>query len=109
MSESPDHLDYEWHVKLTDEEGERLHPDALTEMVRQQLKALLGCVVLTDAGVDLRVTGFRFLADMDAEQAIYPEVAKRGCAAVESPSRQQGGDVNTHCPPQDGGDRAAGR
>jgi hypothetical protein len=106
MTESPDHLDYEWHFKLASDEDERLHPDALTEMVRQQLTALLGCVVLTANGVDLGVTGFRFLADLDAEHAIYREVVKRDPAAVEPESSRQGDNAHPGFDPQHGADGA---
>ena len=101
-----DHPDYVWHFKLSSGEDERLHPDALTEMVRQQLKALLGCVVLTGDGVKLRVTGFRFLADPDAEHAIYPEVVKRDPAVVAPESSRQGDDARPGFDPQDRADGA---
>jgi hypothetical protein len=104
MSESPDHLDYEWHFKLAGDEDEHLHSDALTEMVRRQLKALLGCVVLTADGVDLRATGFRFLADPNAEHAIYPEVAMRRPTATEAPSPGQADDALPGSEPQGEGD-----
>lgn len=101
MSESPDDSEYEWHFKLSAEGGDRLHPDALTEMARQQVKALLSCVVLTTDGVDLRVTGFRFLADPDAEHAIYADVLRRS-VEVETPSHQQGDEGSPGSGPQGG-------
>ncbi len=101
MSESPDQSDFEWHFKLSSEGGDRLHADDLTEMARQQLKALLGCVVLTTDGVNLRVTGFRFLADPDAEHAIYAYVPKRS-EAIETPSPDQGPEGSPGSGPQVG-------
>ena len=76
MSDSPDHSDYEWHFKLSSRDGDRLHPDTLTEMARRQVKALLSCVVLRADGVDLRVTGFRFLDEPDVEYAIFADARK---------------------------------
>ena len=77
MSESHDHPEYVWRFKLSDDDDESLHADALTEMVRRQLKALLGCVVLTQGGDDLKVTGFRFLGEADAEHAVYSGLPQR--------------------------------
>jgi hypothetical protein len=86
MSESSDQPDYVWHFKLSSKEGERLHPDALTEMLRQQLKALLGCVALTSNGTSLRVTGFRLLDDPGVEHAVYPALTKPSTTEPEIPS-----------------------
>lgn len=77
MAEPHDHPEYVWRFKLSDDDDESLHADALTEMVRRELKALLGCVVLTRKGEDLKVTGFRFLGEADAEHAIYPGLPER--------------------------------
>ena len=63
-----------WRFKLSVDDAETLHSDALTEMVRRELKALLGCVVLTARGKDLKATGFRFLGEAEAEHAIYPDL-----------------------------------
>jgi hypothetical protein len=101
MGESPDQRDYEWHFKLSSEDGDRLHADALTEMARQQLKALLGCMVLTADGVSLRVTGFRFLADPDAEHAIYADERKHAEAA-ETPPPDRGNEGPAGSGPQYG-------
>ena len=54
------HADYVWHFKLWDPEsggGE----DALTQLVQEQVTALLRCIVFTRDGEDVSVTGFRFL------------------------------------------------
>jgi hypothetical protein len=78
MSGSDDQQqDYVWRFKLTSDHDEALHSDSLTEMVRQELKALLGCVVLTGGGEDLKVTGFRFIGEADADHAVYASVPKR--------------------------------
>jgi hypothetical protein len=84
MSDSPNQPDYVWHFKLSDDEGERLHSDALTEMLRRQLKALLGCVALTSDGANLKVTGFRLLADPAVEHTIYPELPKSSPASAKA-------------------------
>ena len=65
--------DYVWHFKLSDDGRRVLPDDALAEMLRQQLRAILGCVVLTGDGTDLRVTGFRFLSEAETEHPLYPE------------------------------------
>ena len=87
-------------------EDEPPNPDALTEMVRRQLKALLGCVILTADGVDLKVTGFRFLGDPDAEHAIYPDVAARWSAAAEAPVPGRPADDSVSPKPAGGSDEA---
>jgi hypothetical protein len=76
MSEGHDLPDYVWHFKLSSDAEEKLSPDALTEMVRQQARALLRCVILVCDGADLKVTGFRFMDEADGEHAIYPEPAE---------------------------------
>ena len=72
MTDSNDHPEYVWRFKLSDERHQIPDTDALTEMVRSELKALLGCVALTHGGVDLKVTGFRFLGEPDEAHALYP-------------------------------------
>lgn len=89
MNESTDHPDYEWHFKLSDVPSDELHPDALTEMVRRQLEAILGCVVLTADGVPVRTTGFRFLADPQTEHALHHGLD--GSAKTETEHRQGDG------------------
>jgi hypothetical protein len=44
--------------------------DALPEMVRQQVAALLRCVTFTQDGEDVRVSGFRFLDRPEVEYAV---------------------------------------
>jgi hypothetical protein len=92
MAESHDHPEYVWRFKLSEGDDEGLHADALTEMVRRELKALLGCVVLTRGGEDLKVTGFRFLGEADAEHAVYPGLPERH-SDVETASGR-GGDAD---------------
>lgn len=91
MTEPDYHSEYVWRFKLSDDDGESLHADALTEMVRRELKALLGCVVLTRCGENLKVTGFRFLGEMDTEHAIYPGACERRFKAG-TPFGPGGGD-----------------
>ena len=91
MPESHAQPEYVWRFKLSDDEDEALHPDALTEMVRRELRALLGCVVLTGSGEDLKVTGFRFLGGPDADHAIYAGL-HGWCPHGETASGPEGGD-----------------
>lgn len=77
MAVADEHQDYVWRFKLSDDDAECVHADALTEMVRRELRALLGSVVLTHRGQDLKVTGFRFLGEPSEEYAIYPRQAPR--------------------------------
>ena len=77
MSEYSERPDYVWHFKLSGDAAEGAEADALTEMVRRQLRALLRCVTLKSDGVDLKVTGFSFLGEPEREHAVYPELAKR--------------------------------
>ena len=60
--------DYVWHFRL--EDAEPVGDDALTEMVSRQISALLRCVTFTSDGVDVKVTGFRFLEDESGEHVI---------------------------------------
>jgi hypothetical protein len=79
MSE-PDHSrDYVWHFKLCeDAETPAGGDEGLTEMVRQQISALLACVQFTSEGRDVRVTGFRFLDDPSREHHIRSSLADGG-------------------------------
>ena len=85
MATSHDDPDYVWRFKLSDDNDESLHADALTEMVRRELKALLGCVVLTRGGEDLKVTGFRFLGEADVEHAVYPGLPEKDARGENAP------------------------
>jgi len=85
MTGSPEQPEYVWHFKLSSDEGERLHPEALTEMLRRQLKTLLSCAVLTSDGTDLRVTGFRLLEDLECEHALYAGPAPRSAVELDAP------------------------
>jgi hypothetical protein len=74
MDQLPDSSpDYVWHFTLSSDQRQVPPDDALAEMLREQLRAILGCVVLTSSGTDLRVTGFRFLSERETEHPIYPE------------------------------------
>ena len=73
MDDETNNHDYVWHFKLGEPSQPEPGGDALTEMLRQQLRAMLGCVVLTSAGANLRVSGFRLLSELETEHAIYPE------------------------------------
>jgi len=75
QSEAADHGEYVWRFKLDGGQMDRVHENPLTEMLRRQLKALMGVVVLTDAaGNELRPTGFKLMNQLDATPfAIYAE------------------------------------
>jgi hypothetical protein len=53
--------DYVWHFRLSGPATTEQGCDALTEMVRDQVEALLRCLTFTEDGRDVRVTGFRLL------------------------------------------------
>jgi hypothetical protein len=86
MSEFQDLPDYVWHIKLSEDDEEGLHEEALIEMLRQQLKALLECVELTGNGIQVRVTGFHLLSEPDREYAIY-----RGTPTAKAPEGETTG------------------
>lgn len=62
--------DYVWHFKLGAGNEASGGDEALTEMVRLQVSALLRCLRFTSGGRDVTVTGFRFLDDPDREHLI---------------------------------------
>lgn len=64
--------DYIWHFRLSEErEGSPPAPeDSLAGMVREQIEALLRCVAFTHKGVDVTVTGFRFLGRGEREHTL---------------------------------------
>lgn len=76
MKEPDQHQDYVWHIRLSPDARVTSPSEPLTEMTRRQLRALLRCVVLTNNGADLRVTGFRLLDSLEQEHALFPEQAK---------------------------------
>jgi hypothetical protein len=61
MDEHSEQSDYVWHFRLTEPLRSGEDVDAMTEMVRDQVEALLRCLTFTDGGRNVRVTGFRFL------------------------------------------------
>ena len=84
MGEQHEPPDYVWHFKLSDDVAGGRTPDALTEMVRQQVRALLRCVILTsEGGRDVAVTGFRFLDEPEREYAFYSPATLQGAPEVE--------------------------
>jgi hypothetical protein len=85
--------EYVWHFKLTTDAVENPDPDALTAMVRDQLAALLRCVILTRDGSDLKVTGFRFLDDLDREHTILPGPTVPPPAGADPGSSSEEGDA----------------
>lgn len=91
MSESPERPDYVWHFQLSNDASERVGEDALTEMVRQQVRAILQCVILTSNGVDLAVTGFRFLNEPGREHVLNTHLTDGASPDAESASHLQGG------------------
>lgn len=62
--------DYVWHFKLLETGPGQSEEAALTEMVQQQIAALLRCLTFTCDGRDVRVTGFRLLEDPAREHLI---------------------------------------
>jgi hypothetical protein len=75
MAAMDDSSDYVWHFELPEREspaspGAAATEDAVTEMVRRQVAALLRCVVFTHDGEDVSVTGFRFMDQSGVEHAI---------------------------------------
>ena len=56
---------------LTPAEGAPMYENALVQMVRDQLAALLDVVALTSGGRVVRVDGFQFLCDLGSDQ-VYP-------------------------------------
>jgi hypothetical protein len=75
--------DYTWHFKLS-EVTPLEDEDALAEMVRQQLEALLRCLTFTSRGRDVTVTGFRFLNDASREYVLRSPLDERGSGTSES-------------------------
>ena len=67
--------DYVWHFRLpaSPAPGE----DALIQMVREQVAALLKCVAFTSRGTDVRVTGFRFLDAPDVDHPLPPTLPQQ--------------------------------
>ena len=84
MGEHHEPPDYVWHFKLSDDVADGRTPDALAEMVSQQVRALLRCVILTSDGGDVAVTGFRFLDEPEREHALYSPAALQGEPEVET-------------------------
>lgn len=90
MTESHERPDYVWHFKLSKDTDETQDPEALTAIVREQVRALLRCVTLTNDGADLKVTGFRFLDEPDREHIIRPTLPIRPSAQGESEAEPDG-------------------
>jgi len=84
MDDRP-HTDYVWHFKLTDPEP-RCSENPLTQMVEEQVTALLHCIVFTRDGEDVRVTGFRFL-DSPGTEHVLPRTLPDPDPEAEQPSR----------------------
>lgn len=61
---------YVWHFKLAPDTETSPEADRLTGMVRHQVGALLRCVIFTDHGAEVKVTGFRFLGQPDVEHSL---------------------------------------
>jgi hypothetical protein len=71
MAEKQEMEEYVWRFKLTQAPEDAHGSDALTEMVRRELEALLGCLVLTKGGAAVRVDGFRFLAEAEVNHRLF--------------------------------------
>jgi hypothetical protein len=52
---------YDFHFKLEEAASGKESGDALTDLVRSQLRTLLDVIALTKDGKDLEADGFRFL------------------------------------------------
>jgi len=67
--------DFVFRFKVDPENaGDTVYDDPLTELVRSQLEALLGVVVLTRNGEEVRgVDGFRFIKHLDRQYQVFPE------------------------------------
>lgn len=83
MDERQEQADYVWHFKLSATSSADGDEDALTKMVREQIAALLRCVTFTSSGVDVGVTGFRFLDAPEREHVLRPALPERQAAESE--------------------------
>jgi hypothetical protein len=95
MSESDERPDYVWHFKLPGGATKDADVDALAEMVRQQVKAVLRCVTLTGHGVALRVTGFRFMDEPGREHALDSDLGTPRIDDAKPPVHGPGPGVPT--------------
>jgi hypothetical protein len=75
--ERQEQAEYVWHFKLSTTASEGGVDDALSEMVREQVAALLRCITFTSSGVDVGVTGFRFLDAPETEHTLRPALPER--------------------------------
>lgn len=83
--------DYVWRFKLSAEPEETLCSDPLAEAVRRELKALLGCVVLTRGEQPVRVDGFRFLGEAETVHGIYAASSSRPEAEAAAEAGEEDG------------------
>jgi hypothetical protein len=72
-----DSTDYVWHFKLPESASRDGGHEAMSEMVKRQVEALLRCVVFTSNSDVVRVTGFRFLDQPDVEHVLEEGFGKR--------------------------------
>lgn len=80
--------DYVWHFKLEADAEAPLADEALTEMVRRQVAALLRCLRFTSGGSDVVVTGFRFLDDPSREHLLAPPPRDEAPGEAERPGNK---------------------
>jgi hypothetical protein len=74
-----EHGDFIFRFSLDElPQGEPVYEDALTEMVREQLEALLEVVEVTKGGEPVAIDGFRFLNNPAAVYRIFPEGEAEG-------------------------------
>ena len=88
MRENQSDDDYVWHFKLTEQGAREQGPNALTEMVREQVEALLRLLTFTEDGRDVRVTGFRFLngdAEVRLRSNLRPSSEQDAAEGLETP------------------------
>ena len=66
--------DYKFRYRLEPEKAEKkkVYSDPLVELIRSQLEQLLGLVVLTHKGEDVKVDGFKPLNTPERVYEIFP-------------------------------------
>ena len=76
MAGLPDSDDYVWHFRLDEVElAGRRRRRPRRDGALSGCAALLRCVIFTSDGAEVRVTGFRFLAERGTEHLIAPPPA----------------------------------
>jgi len=63
--------EYVFHFKLEEQPPSGKDLDSLTALVKSQLQSLLDVIVLTNAGRDVEVDGFRFIETGSPNHTIF--------------------------------------